>query len=87
AFVFAAVLCAALVYRGWFRWYSIGTLVVLMVSGWLASQFIPDIADNLPTPWLGAYERINAYVYLVWVVVLAVTVMRRTPGDEQPTRE
>jgi hypothetical protein len=29
------------------------------------------------TTWAGGFERINAYVYFAWLVVLAVTVMRR----------
>jgi hypothetical protein len=29
------------------------------------------------TPWAGGFERINAYAYFAWLIVLAVTVMRR----------
>ena len=30
------------------------------------------IAANLPTPWIGVWERINLGVFLLWVVVLAL---------------
>ena len=28
------------------------------------------------TPWAGGFERINAYAYFAWLVLLAVTVRR-----------
>lgn len=74
--VLLAVVCSAVAYRGWFRFYSIGSLLVMAVFGWLAGTYMQGIADNLPTPWVGAFERINAYTYLAWLVVLAVPVMR-----------
>jgi hypothetical protein len=83
-FVLVAVVCGAVAYRGWFRLYSIGSLVAMAVFGGLAGASIPRIADNLPTPWMGAFERINAYVYLAWLVVLAITVMRRSLSDVTP---
>jgi hypothetical protein len=34
------------------------------------------LAANLPTPWLGVWERINIGAYMVWVVVLAIMLLR-----------
>jgi hypothetical membrane protein len=81
-FVLAAVICGAIAYQGWFRLYSIGSLVVLAVFGGLAGAAIPRIAGNLPTPWLGVFERAN--VYLAWLAVLAITVLRRSLTDATP---
>jgi len=36
------------------------------------------VQANLPTPWLGVWERINIGVYLVWIVVLALMMMKRS---------
>jgi hypothetical protein len=36
----------------------------------------PRIGANLPTPWVGVWERINIGVFLLWVVVLAMTLLR-----------
>jgi hypothetical protein len=36
---------------------------------------IEGIEQNF-TPWAGAFERINAYAYFAWPIVLAVTVHR-----------
>jgi pimeloyl-ACP methyl ester carboxylesterase len=36
----------------------------------------PRLADNVPTPWIGLWERINISVFLLWVAVLALLVLR-----------
>jgi hypothetical protein len=36
----------------------------------------PRIAANLPTPWVGVWERICIGVFMLWVVVLAVALLR-----------
>jgi len=79
-----AVVFAAVAYRGWFRLYSIVSLVVMMVFGWLAMTAMEGVGENVPTPWAGGFERINAYVLMAWLVVLAVTVMRRLSRDVTP---
>lgn len=80
-FVFGAVVLSAVAYRGWFRLYSIATLLVLIGFGGAASIAIQGIDQN-STLWAGGFERINAYAYLAWLVVLAVTVMRRSLGHD-----
>jgi hypothetical protein len=64
-----------------FRVYSIASLVILVTFGALTFVDAPRIAANLPTPWVGVWERINIGVFLVWVVVLAITLFtpRRHP--------
>ena len=64
-----------------FRLYSVATMVVLVVFGALAGMDGPRVAANLPTPWVGVWERINIGVFLLWVVVLAVTLLRGTRGS------
>jgi hypothetical protein len=78
--VVPAIVAAAVAYRGWFRIYSIATLVVLMAFGAAASFAIGGIEED-STAWAGGFERVNAYAYLAWLVVLAVTVMRRSLGS------
>ena len=59
-----------------FRVYSIGTILVLVVFGTLAGLDGPRLAANLPTPWMGVYERINIYGYMLWMAVLALALLR-----------
>ncbi len=60
-----------------FRLYSILTLLVFIPFGILTGMDGPRIAANLPTPMIGVWERINIGVWLLWVVVLAVALLRR----------
>ena len=59
-----------------FRLYSIATIVILVVFGALTGVESPRIAADLPTPWIGVWERINIGAYLLWVAVLAVILLR-----------
>ena len=70
-----AIVLAAVAYRGWLRWYSTATLVVVHGFTALSSVAIQGIEQN-DTPWAGAFERISAYAFMVWLVVLAVTALR-----------
>jgi Protein of unknown function (DUF998) len=76
ALMFAAIAFGAVGFGWWFRIYSIATIVILLVFGLLTSANAPRVAANLPTPWAGLWERINIGVFLVWVVVLAVVLLR-----------
>jgi hypothetical membrane protein len=71
-------------YRKWFRLYSIGTLVTLLVVG-MWSIFVggAQIAAQQSTPFFGVMERITVYGYLAWVAVLAIVLLRvkRGPGS------
>jgi hypothetical protein len=59
-----------------FRFYSTATMVILVVFGTLAGLDGPRVSANLPTPWVGVWERIGIAVFLLWVVVLAVGLLR-----------
>ena len=73
--VFVAVALSAVAYPGWFRLYAIATLPILIGFGAASSVAIQGIDEN-STPWAGACERINAYSYFAWLIVLALTVHR-----------
>lgn len=60
-----------------FRIYSIVTLIVLTFFGILTGMMAPDLEANLPTPMMGVWERINIGVYMVWVIVLALMLLRK----------
>lgn len=62
-----------------FRLYSIATVVVLAVFGTLTFLEAPYLSQNLPTPTIGIWERINIGVFLLWVIVLANVLWRKRP--------
>lgn len=64
-----------------FRNYSITSMVILLIFGILTSTDAPQIEANLPTPMIGVWERINIGDYLLWVIVLAIVLIK----EEKPT--
>jgi len=78
--VAAALVIAALTCQGWGRLFAFATLPILIGFGSAASVAMSGIEEN-NTPWAGGFERINAYAYFAWLVVLAVTLMRHEPRD------
>jgi len=70
----------ALAFGRRFRLYSIASLVILFIFGALTFWDAPGISANLPTPWIGVWERINLGVFLLWIVVLATTLLRIRVG-------
>ena len=60
----------------WFRLYSTGTILILIIFGALTVQQVPMVAAQQPTPWLGIMERVNVYGAMLWVLVLAIILLR-----------
>ena len=58
-----------------FRWYSILTIVILIACGLLAGMLGKQYTANEPTPWMGVLERINIYGFLLWNVVLSLSLL------------
>ena len=64
-----------------FRVYSLVSLAILAVFAVLTFRDAPRLALDLPTPWIGVWERINVGVFLLWVVVFACAVWSGAPGE------
>ena len=75
-FMLLAIGFGAAAFGKWFRIYSIATFLLLVVGGVLTGLDQPKLEPNLPTPWMGVWERINIYAYMLWVVVLAIALLR-----------
>jgi hypothetical protein len=58
-----------------FRFYSIVTFLALLVFGVLTFIDSPGVPKNEPTPFIGIWERVNIGVFLLWVIVLAFTLL------------
>jgi len=59
-----------------FRFYSILTILILLAFGALTGLAAPRVQTNLPTPWIGIWERINILDCLLWIIVLAIILLR-----------
>ena len=69
--VMLAVSTAATAFGKGFKYYSIFTIIIMLVFGALAGLDVPKIAAGQPTPWLGITERITIGAYLLWIAVLS----------------
>ena len=81
-FVLLAVVFGVVAFRNWFRFYSIGTILILLVTATLAFSYVPQVGANQPTPWLGLTERISIYGNQLWQVVLSIVLLQeeKRPG-------
>jgi hypothetical protein len=59
-----------------FRIYSYVTLVLFAVFGALTGMQGGALAANRPTPMIGVWERISIAAFMIWVAVLAVSLLR-----------
>lgn len=74
--ILAAIGVGAFTQQRWFRFYSFATLLALLVSGGMTGFEARHLASGEPTPWLGVFERINIGANLLWVAVLAISLLR-----------
>jgi hypothetical membrane protein len=75
-FILSAIGLGASLYGRRWRLYSYATLLILLVSGAWTGFDATRLAAQQPTPWLGVAERINIGAYLLWVLVLAIAILR-----------
>ncbi|HEU5290369.1 MAG TPA: DUF998 domain-containing protein, partial [Cyclobacteriaceae bacterium] len=59
-----------------FRMYTIASIILHILFGFLTSLEAPDIPTNGPTPMIGVWERINIFIFMIWVAVLAVILLK-----------
>jgi hypothetical protein len=71
------IACTATAFGKWFRVYSIATIAAMVVFGAITGVYAPQVQADEPTPWVGVYERINAYGYMLWIFVLAVALWKK----------
>lgn len=67
-----------------FRWYSVITIVVLVGLGALTGVEAPRMEADLPTPWMGVWERIVAGAMMLWVIVLGIALVHRFTPTPSP---
>lgn len=71
--------------KGW-RLYSYATILAMLAFGAWAAMDAPLVDANLPTPWLGLRERVNVYSFMLWLLALAIVLLRGRDGARAPNR-
>jgi len=85
--MFLAIAVGATAFGKRFRLYSVSSIAILLAFGVLTFWEAPRLQANLPTPWIGLWERINISVFLLWVAVLATALLRNGTPRLQPPGE
>ena len=75
-FMLTAMVAGATAFGRRFRLYTIATIVLFIAGGVAAFGNAPRMAANLPTPTQGLTERALAFGYMLWIAVLAITLLR-----------
>jgi hypothetical protein len=76
-FLLAALASGAVGLRGWFRVYSVITIIFTSVLAVIGFSYISAVIANQPTPWMGVIERASQYVTNLWYAVLAAVLLRQ----------
>lgn len=77
-FLLIAIVLGAVAFPGWFRLYTITTLIVTTVLVIMGMSAVAAFIRNEPTPWMGASERAAQYATNLWYAVLALLLMRQS---------
>ena len=63
-----------------FRLYSIATMVIVLVCGAVTGTYASDVQANVPTPWIGIWERLSIATFMAWTAALATALLRAPRG-------
>jgi Protein of unknown function (DUF998) len=69
--------CGAAAFGKRFRAFAVATIVLLVAFGALTATHAASVQANLPTPWLGVWERVDAGLLMLWLIVFAIALLRR----------
>jgi hypothetical protein len=82
-FIVAVMAFGAFAHGKRFRLYSLATIVTVVLFGAWAGFLARPMPG--PMPWPGLAERINIYATMLWVAVLAVSLLRvQGPAGTSP---
>ena len=76
-FLLAAIVLAAIAFRGWLRVYTVTTIIATTILIVIGMSLVTRFMANQPTPWMGAVERAGQYATNLWYAVLAVVLLRK----------
>ncbi len=60
-----------------FRVYTMISFILFIVFGILIGIESPGVNANLSTPGIGIWERVNIAVFMTWIIVLAMLLLRK----------
>lgn len=73
---FLAIIVSVFAYNNWFRFISIGLLVIFLVGDVAATIGTKPAFGGSPGPLVGIQERTMVYGEMLWLVFYAVMLIR-----------
>jgi hypothetical protein len=73
--MFPAICLAASALKHWFRIFSLIIAMLFLIFGYLTGLDAQNMNANIPTPWMGIYERINIFAYFLWMGVFTIVLL------------
>ena len=61
-----------------FKIYSLITLGVMMIFGFLTGRMTSLVAENKPTPLMGVFERVSEFLPMIWMIILAIILLKKS---------
>jgi membrane protease YdiL (CAAX protease family) len=74
-FILLALGAGSTIFGAKFRSYTWMTIALVIVGGCLAGADGPKLEADLPTAWMGVWERVSVLAYLLWVAVLSLLLL------------
>ena len=80
--IFGILVLGAVARGVWFRVYTAVTALAVLAFGAVTGIEAAKVPTGDPTPFMGLFERINVYGWMLWMAVLAIALIKneRTPG-------
>jgi hypothetical protein len=72
----ASMAFGALAFGGRFRFYSLASILVVLLSGALTGLESGKVAADEATPWIGVSERIAVFGSMLWLAVFGIALLR-----------
>ena len=74
-FVLISIVLGTVYFKNWFRYYSVATILLLIITVVLAIPKALLVYENQPTPGLGIMERVSQYGHQLWHAILAIALL------------
>lgn len=81
-FVLVSLILGAVYFKNWFRYYSMATILLLLIMVVLAVPKALLVYENRPTPGLGIMERASQYGHQLWHAVLGMIFLYKLRSEE-----
>jgi hypothetical protein len=80
-FVLISIVSGVFLYKSWFRYYSLFTILILFIPAFVSFSYIPLLLSHQPTPWMGFTERVAQYGHLSWLAVLSIYIFKKYTSE------